>query len=136
MLSIPPHSSHRTQPLDVSFYGPLKVAYRQECNRHMKTHLMSKITPYDEACTFNKAYAQVANISRREAGFQATGINPLNPNTFADRDILAASLRAQEVEQNDQNVQNLRATQSCSIALFSEHSSFSRSIKCKSMFRS
>lgn len=24
MLSIPPHTSHRTQPLDVAFYGPLK----------------------------------------------------------------------------------------------------------------
>lgn len=122
MLSIPPHSSHRIQPLDVSFYGPLKVAYRQECNRHMKTHLMSKITPYDVAGLFNKAYAQVANISKGEAGFRATGIYPLNPNVFTDQDFLAASLMAQELEQNDQNVQKVGATQSCGMALFSDDS--------------
>ncbi|XP_063932672.1 uncharacterized protein LOC135144577 [Zophobas morio] len=111
VLSIPPHSSHRTQPLDVSFYGPLKAAYRHECNRHMKTHLMAKITPYDVACLFNKAYAQVANISQGEAGFRATGIYPLNPNIFTEQDFLAASLMVQDSNQptqnEDENVGNL-----------------------------
>ena len=27
LLSIPPHSSHKLQPLDVAFYGPLKTSY-------------------------------------------------------------------------------------------------------------
>lgn len=27
LLGFPPHTSHRMQPLDVSFYGPLKTAY-------------------------------------------------------------------------------------------------------------
>lgn len=80
MLSIPPPSSHRTQPLDVSFYGPWKAFYKHECNRHMKTYLMSKITQYDVANLFNKAYVQVANISKAESGFRAMGIYPLNPN--------------------------------------------------------
>ena len=115
VLSIPPHSSHRTQPLDVSFYGPLKAAYRHECNRHMKTHLMAKITPYDVACLFNKAYAQVANISKGEAGFRATGIYPLNPNIFTEQDFLAASLMVQDSNQptqnEDENVGNLGGAQ-------------------------
>lgn len=108
MISIPPHSSHRTQPLDVSFYGPLKATYRHECNMHMKTHLMARITPYDVAGLFNKAYAQVANISKGEAGFRATGIYPLNPNVFTEQDFLAASLMAQNSDQPNQieNVQN------------------------------
>lgn len=92
-----------------------------EYNRHMKTHLMSKITPYDVAYLCKKAYAQVANISKGEAGFRARGIYSLNPNIFTDQDFLAASLIAQEVEQNYQNVQNLGATQSCGMAFFSEH---------------
>ncbi|KAL0852338.1 hypothetical protein ABMA28_000541 [Loxostege sticticalis] len=103
MLSIPPHSSHRTQPLDVSFYRPLKAAYRHECNMHMKTHLMSKITPYDVAGLFNKAYVQVANISKAESGFRATGIYPLNPNVFTDQDFLAVSLMSQQSEQIAEN---------------------------------
>lgn len=127
MLSIPPHSSHRTQPLDVSFYGPLKAAYRHECNRHMKTHLMSRITPYDVAGLFNKAYVQVANISKAESGFRATGIYPLNPNVFTEQDFLAASLMAQESEQTtenlDPNVQNLEDPQPDGIAIISKHTS-------------
>ncbi|KAH1021752.1 hypothetical protein HUJ04_011237 [Dendroctonus ponderosae] len=31
LLTIPPHTSHRVQPLDVTFYGPLKTAYNSEC---------------------------------------------------------------------------------------------------------
>lgn len=127
MLSIPPHSSHRTQPLDVSFYGPLKAAYRNECNRHMKTHLMSKITPYDVAGLFNKAYVQVANISKAESGFRTTGIFPLNPNVFNDQDFLAASLMVQESEQitenQDTNVQNFEDVQSVDMAIISGHAS-------------
>ncbi|XP_072400274.1 uncharacterized protein [Diabrotica undecimpunctata] len=32
MLSIPPHTSHRLQPLDVSFFLSLKRAYDVECD--------------------------------------------------------------------------------------------------------
>lgn len=36
MLSLPPHTSHRMQPLDVTFYGPLKAAYKRECDLFLK----------------------------------------------------------------------------------------------------
>ncbi|XP_074030793.1 tigger transposable element-derived protein 6 isoform X2 [Leptinotarsa decemlineata] len=49
MLSLPPHTSHRMQPLDVSFFGPLKMAYKKECDLFLKSHLAEKITPYDAA---------------------------------------------------------------------------------------
>lgn len=39
MLSLPPHGSHRIQPLDVSIYGLFKAAFRQECNLLMKNEL-------------------------------------------------------------------------------------------------
>ncbi|KAJ4429039.1 hypothetical protein ANN_26035 [Periplaneta americana] len=32
VVSIPPHTSHRVQPLDVTFFGPLKKAYSRECD--------------------------------------------------------------------------------------------------------
>lgn len=117
MLSIPPHSSQRTQPLDVSFYEPLKIAYRNEYNGHMKTHLICQITPYDVAGLFNKAYAQV--------GFQATRMFPLNSNVFTDQDFLEASLMEQESEQiienQDPSVQNIEDIQSDDIAIIYGH---------------
>ena len=49
VLSLPPHTSHRMQPLDVTFYGPLKKAYFRECDLYIKSHNLVKITPYEVA---------------------------------------------------------------------------------------
>jgi hypothetical protein len=32
LVSIPRHTSHRLQPLDLTFYGPLKTAFNRECD--------------------------------------------------------------------------------------------------------
>jgi hypothetical protein len=92
MLSLPPHTSHRMQPLDVTFYGPLKAAYKKESDCFMKSHLAERITPYDVASLFNKAYSNVASISKGESGFRVTGIFPMNSNVFSDEDFLPAEI--------------------------------------------
>lgn len=35
LLSLPPHASHKMQPLDIGFFGPLKCIYFQECDNWM-----------------------------------------------------------------------------------------------------
>lgn len=90
MLSLPPHGSHRMQPLDVAIYGPLKAAYKQECNLLIKSGLGIKITQNNIASLFRKAYQKVATIPKAEAGFAVTGIYPLNPDIFTNEDFLAA----------------------------------------------
>lgn len=95
MLSLPPHSSHRMQPLDVTFFGPLKAAYRRECDIFMKNNAMVKITPYDLSEIFNKAYSNVASIQKCVSGFSATGIYPLNPDKFNDDDFYASNTFSQ-----------------------------------------
>uniref|UniRef100_A0A2A4J4D1 Ig-like domain-containing protein n=1 Tax=Heliothis virescens TaxID=7102 RepID=A0A2A4J4D1_HELVI len=92
MLSLPPHGSHRIQPLDVSVYGPLKAAYKQECNLFIKNQLGKKITQNDLASLFRKAFQKIATIPKAEAGFAATGIYPLNPDVFTDEDFVAAEI--------------------------------------------
>lgn len=88
MLTIPPHSSHRLQPLDVAFYSPLKRAYNKECNLYIKSRNLIKITPYDIAGLFNKAYTRVASIEKGVSSFKATGIFPMNPGVFCDDDFI------------------------------------------------
>lgn len=89
MLSIPPHSSHRLQPLDVTFFGPLKTAYRRECDMYIKSRNMIKITPYDIAGLFNKAYSKIASLDKGISGFKTTGIFPMDPSVFSDEDFIA-----------------------------------------------
>lgn len=90
MLSIPPHTSHRLQPLDVSFYSPLKSVFRRECDTKIKSTCLQKITPYDVAGLFNIAYSKVATIGNAVSGFKQTGIFPMNPDIFTDEDYLPA----------------------------------------------
>lgn len=91
MVSIPPHTSHRLQPLDVAFFGPLKSAYNIECDRFMKTNQYKFIRPDDFANLFNKAYSRIATVAKGIAGFKSTGIYPLDPNLFSEEEFCRSS---------------------------------------------
>ncbi|KAJ4430341.1 hypothetical protein ANN_22557 [Periplaneta americana] len=88
IVSLPPHTPHRLQPLDICFYGPLKSAFNGECELFLKVNnnQQSKITPYDLAEIFNRAYIRVATLEKGVKGFQSAGIFPLNPNKFSTED--------------------------------------------------
>jgi len=92
MVSLPPHTSHRLQPLDVTFFGPFKAAFRKESDNMMKSEPLRKITEYDLASLFRKAYVKVASIEKGISGFSSTGICPLNPNIIPQEDFAAALL--------------------------------------------
>lgn len=86
MLSLPPHSSHRMQPLDIGFFGPLKNAYSRECDNWMINNPGKVITQMQVAGLFSAAYANVANIEKAQNSFLTAGIYPYNPNKFQDCD--------------------------------------------------
>lgn len=92
LLSIPPHTSHRLQPLDLTFFGPLKKSYDRECDMFMKTHNYEKISHYDVADLLRRSYVRVATIEKAIKGFQSAGIMPLNPSVFDEDDFLPADL--------------------------------------------
>ena len=46
MLTMPPHSSHMIQPLDVTFFGPFKTYYSQACDNWVVSHPGRPITEY------------------------------------------------------------------------------------------
>lgn len=108
IVSIPPHSSHRLQPLDITFYGPLKSAFNRECDMYMKSHPYEKITPYELASIFNKAYMRVATIEKAVSGFASTGIYPLDSNKFSEDDFAPAASLSQRptiiIHNEDANV--------------------------------
>lgn len=64
MLILPPHTSHRMQPLDITFYGLLKTAYHKECDLYMKNHPYEKITHDVLPSIFNKAYLRIASMDK------------------------------------------------------------------------
>jgi hypothetical protein len=92
LLTFPPHTTHKLQPLDVAIYGPMKTYIKQEINRVMKRRYGSGITIYDVGqitkLPFEKAFTE-KNI---KSAFMATGIWPQNRGKFTTPDFVAATV--------------------------------------------
>ena len=104
VVTIPPHTSHRLQPLDVTFYSGLKTAFNRECDTHMRLHLYEKITPYDVASLFNKAFMRMATVEKGVSGFTQTGIYPLDAIHTSVVDFAPAQIVPTVEMENDEDV--------------------------------
>ena len=84
VLTLPPHTTDKMQPLDVSIYGPFKTALRtiQSSFRQMNPH--QNITVHLLPEMASKAWIKAASMSNIMSGFQATGIWPIDPDIFPD----------------------------------------------------
>uniref|UniRef100_A0A2A4K6U7 DDE-1 domain-containing protein n=1 Tax=Heliothis virescens TaxID=7102 RepID=A0A2A4K6U7_HELVI len=82
VLTLPPHASHRMQPLDLTFHGPLKTAYNKECESFMVNKPGAKITTFDVVGLYTKAFNRTTNIEKAMNGFKAAGIYPLDKDKF------------------------------------------------------
>lgn len=88
VVSLPPHTSHRLQPLDVTFFSSLKAVYNQECDQYMKSNHFEKISITNIAELFANAYNRVTTTGKGVKGFQITGICPLNRNVFEEEEFV------------------------------------------------
>ena len=55
MLCLPPHSTHVVQPLDVSFFRPLKVYWYEACHKFVQSNPGRAVTKY----IFSPLFSQV-----------------------------------------------------------------------------
>lgn len=92
MVTLPPHTSAKLQPLDKTVYKSLKSNYNSACNDWMICNPGKVISIYDVAALFGKAFPKAFSISNIVNGFSSTGIWPLNRNIFTDDDFLSSSV--------------------------------------------
>lgn len=84
MLTFPPHTTHRLQPLDVTVMSPLSTFYEQEVRKWMFNHPGRGITIYEVGKMFNAAFQRAALVQTAVNGFRKTGIFPYNPDVFPE----------------------------------------------------
>lgn len=101
MLGFPPHTSHRMQPLDVGFYGPLKTAYSLASDDFLVSNPGICINITHIPKLFGTAYLKVTNLQTAVNAFRVTGIEPFDSNIFRDEDFQPSlTTNIQNVELN------------------------------------
>lgn len=84
ILCLPSHTTQALQPLDRSFFGPLKIYYNNEAKVWMQHHKDRNITRYQAGYLIGKAWEKAASVGNAVSGFKATGIFPLNPEIIPE----------------------------------------------------
>ncbi|XP_060520847.1 uncharacterized protein LOC132698671 [Cylas formicarius] len=92
LLTLPPHSSHKMQPLDRGFLGPLKTKFAYECDKWLSSNPGRVIGQTEVAQLVNEALKKVATVNNATSGFRTSGIWPIDREIFSEEDFAAASV--------------------------------------------
>ncbi|CAH2003296.1 unnamed protein product [Acanthoscelides obtectus] len=92
MISTPPHCSHKLQPLDRSVYGPLKKYINTSYDSWMRNNPDKTMTIYDVPKIVKDALPLAATPKNIQAGFQISGVFPVNRNIFTEDEFLPAAV--------------------------------------------
>ena len=79
LFTLPPNTTHLTQPLDKAVFGPLKVQWRQACHRYIVEHPGSRISKHNFSVIFSDAWIHVLTPM---SGFRKMGVYPPNRNAI------------------------------------------------------
>ena len=82
LFTLPPNTTHLTQPLDKSIFGPLKVQWKQACHRYVVEHPGARITKHNFSVVFSEAWILAVTPKNIMSGFQTTGVWPPNRNAI------------------------------------------------------
>ena len=74
LFSLPPHTSHKLQPLDRTFSKRLKSAFNAACQSWMRSHRGRRITMENLGKLFKIVYLKSATLENAINGFKCTGI--------------------------------------------------------------
>ena len=88
MLTIPPHCSHKVQPLDCTVFGPFKRYYSTAVKSWMVDNPGKPMTIYNIPQIVAQAFPKAMTMENITAGFRATGIFPYNPSVHRATDFI------------------------------------------------
>lgn len=116
MLSIPPHTSHRLQPLDLIIFGPLNTAFDEACDTQMKRNEYLAMPSEQLPSLLTTAWSKTCSREKADSGFKSAGIYPYNPNIFSDDEFFneTETLQIEYEDNGDQMIQaSIDSTDDC-----------------------
>ena len=75
---LPPNTTHLTQPLDKGVFGPFKIHWKRVCHDFVISHPGKVVNEYNFCSLLSKAWLESMTTVNIVAGFQITGIYPVN----------------------------------------------------------
>ena len=78
LCTLPPHTTHLTQPLDKGCFAPLKTAWREVCQKFNCQNPGRVVGIYEFFRLFSDAWLQSMTMKNIVNGFKVTGVYPLN----------------------------------------------------------
>ncbi|XP_072398358.1 uncharacterized protein [Diabrotica undecimpunctata] len=86
VLSLPSHYTHKMQPLDLAFMGPLKIYYSQEIENWLRNTPGREVTCYQVCELLGRAYVRCVRAEIAINGFRNSGICAINKHIFREHD--------------------------------------------------
>ena len=81
LVVLPPHSTHRLQPLDVGLFSPLSTYYSQQIDKLLsESQGYVGLTKRDFWPLFREAWSQAFTATNVRSAWETTGIHPFNPS--------------------------------------------------------
>ena len=78
LFTLPPHTTHLTQPLDKGCFAPLKVEWRQRCHEFYAENPGKIVSRYDFNDIFRDVWMQGMSMRNIISAFKTTGVYPLS----------------------------------------------------------
>ena len=92
IITLPPHTSNKTQPLDRTVFGPMKTHYNQLANSWMMRNVGKLISIYQIAELAGTALTKTATPENVIAGFRVSGVWPFDRDIFSNVDYLPSDI--------------------------------------------
>ena len=97
LITLPPHCTHKMQPLDTCIFKALKAAFNVTSDTWMVANQGRRISFFELAEIFSVAYNKAASVEKAVKGFKACGLWPYNDQVFTDEDFSAADFTDEPV---------------------------------------
>ena len=92
IVTLPPHTTDKLQPLDVSVFGPFKTYMRVILSEYSLMRPNEHITVHQLPEFASEAWTKASTPSNILGGFRSTGIWPINRNIFPDDAFVGAQV--------------------------------------------
>lgn len=92
VLSLPPHCSHKLQPLDRCVFSPFKKYVNSKCDSWMRSNPGKTMSIYDIPGIVRDAFPLAPTPTNIQSGFRVSGIFPFNREIFTDDEFLTSAV--------------------------------------------